>query len=229
MFVIEWKQEFCSVWSYLSLRLNTIHNKMDFMQTALIVIDVQNDFCPGGALGVADGDSIVPLINAKMNDYEIIVLTQDWHPAGHSSFASSQENKNPLETIEMPYGTQVLWPNHCIQGTQGAAFHPNLNTNLANIIIRKGYNPRIDSYSAFFENDRKTPTGLHGYLQSRGVTTVDLVGLATDFCVNFSALDAAKLGYKTRVFEKLTKAIDLAGSLDVARSTMIASGVTLEN
>lgn len=199
------------------------------MQTALVVIDVQNDFCPGGALAVADGDSIVSLINSKMNDYEIIALTQDWHPAGHSSFASSQEGKSPLEAIEMPYGTQVLWPDHCIQGTQGAAFHPNLNTDPANLILRKGYNPRIDSYSAFFENDHKTPTGLHGYLQTRGVTTVDLVGLATDFCVNFSAVDAAELGYKTRVFEQLTKAIDLAGSLEAARSAMRAAGVTLES
>ena len=199
------------------------------MQTALIVIDVQNDFCPGGALAVSNGDSIIALINAKMNDYDTIALTQDWHPAGHSSFASSQGGKSPLETIEMPYGTQVLWPDHCIQGTQGAAFHPNLNTDSANLIIRKGYNPKIDSYSAFFENDQKTPTGLHGYLQTRGVTAIDLVGLATDFCVHFSAVDATKLGYNTRVFENLTKAIDLAGSLDEARSTMIAAGVTLES
>ena len=199
------------------------------MQTALVVIDVQNDFCPGGALAVVDGDSIVSLINDKMNDYEVIALTQDWHPGGHSSFASSQEGKSPLETFEMPYGTQVLWPDHCIQGTKGAAFHPDLNTDPANLIVRKGYNPEIDSYSAFFENDQKTPTGLHGYLNTRGVTAIDLVGLATDFCVNFSAVDAAKLGYKTRVFENLTKAIDLGGSLDAARSAMIAAGVTLES
>ena len=199
------------------------------MQTALVVIDVQNDFCPGGALAVVDGDSIVSLINDKMNDYEVIALTQDWHPGGHSSFASSQEGKSPLETFEMPYGTQVLWPDHCIQGTKGAAFHPDLNTDPANLIVRKGYNPEIDSYSAFFENDQKTPTGLHGYLNTRGVTAIDLVGLATDFCVNFSAVDAAKLGYKTRVFENLTKAIDLGGSLDSARSAMIAAGVTLES
>ncbi len=199
------------------------------MQTALVVIDVQNDFCPGGALAVVDGDSIVSLINDKMNDYEVIALTQDWHPGGHSSFASSQEGKSPLETFEMPYGTQVLWPDHCIQGTKGAAFHPDLNTDPASLIVRKGYNPEIDSYSAFFENDQKTPTGLHGYLNTRGVTAIDLVGLATDFCVNFSAVDAAKLGYKTRVFENLTKAIDLGGSLDAARSAMIAAGVTLES
>tara|TARA_B100001093_G_scaffold199409_1_gene191555 strand:+ start:795 stop:1394 length:600 start_codon:yes stop_codon:yes gene_type:complete len=199
------------------------------VQTALVVIDVQNDFCPGGALAVVDGDSIVSLINDKMNDYEVIALTQDWHPGGHSSFASSQEGKSPLETFEMPYGTQVLWPDHCIQGTKGAAFHPDLNTDPANLIVRKGYNPEIDSYSAFFENDQKTPTGLHGYLNTRGVTAIDLVGLATDFCVNFSAVDAAKLGYKTRVLENLTKAIDLGGSLDSARSAMIAAGVTLES
>ena len=199
------------------------------MKPALIVIDVQNDFCPGGALAVNNGNSIVPLINAKMNDYEIIALTQDWHPAGHSSFASSQTGKSPLETIEMPYGIQVLWPDHCIQGTQGASFHPDLNTDPANLIVRKGYNPNIDSYSAFFENDHKTPTGLHGYLQTRGVTSIDLVGLATDFCVSFSALDAAKLGYKTRIFENLTKAIDLGGSLDTARASLIAVGVILES
>ena len=199
------------------------------MKPALIVIDVQNDFCPGGALAVNNGNSIVPLINAKMNDYEIIALTQDWHPAGHSSFASSQTGKSPLETIEMPYGIQVLWPDHCIQGTQGASFHPDLNTDPANLIVRKGYNPNIDSYSAFFENDHKTPTGLHGYLQTRGVTSIDLVGLATDFCVRFSALDAAKLGYKTRIFENLTKAIDLGGSLDTARASLIAVGVILES
>ena len=199
------------------------------MQTALVVIDVQNDFCPGGALAVVDGDSIVSLINDKMKDYEVIALTQDWHPGGHSSFASSQEGKSPLETFEMPYGTQVLWPDHCIQGTKGAAFHPDLNTDPASLIVRKGYNPEIDSYSAFFENDQKTPTGLHGYLNTRGVTAIDLVGLATDFCVNFSAVDAAKLGYKTRVLENLTKAIDLGGSLDAARSAMIAAGVTLES
>ncbi len=199
------------------------------MQSALIVIDVQNDFCPGGALAVVNGDSIVPQINAKMNDYNIIALTQDWHPTGHSSFASSQAGKSPLETIKMPYGVQVLWPDHCIQGTRGAGFHRSLNTNPASLILRKGCNPRIDSYSAFFENDHKTPTGLHGYLQSRGVTDVDLVGLATDFCVNFSAVDAANLGYKTRVFEHLTKAIDLDGSLSAARAAMIAAGVTLES
>jgi nicotinamidase/pyrazinamidase len=199
------------------------------MKPALIVIDVQNDFCPDGALAVNNGNSIVPLINAKMNDYEIIALTQDWHPKGHSSFASSQPGKSPLETIEMPYGTQVLWPDHCIQGTQGASFHADLKTDPANLIVRKGYNPNIDSYSAFFENDHETPTGLHGYLQTRGVTYIDLVGLATDFCVSFSALDAAKLGYKTRIFENLTKAIDLGGSLEKARASMIAAGVTLES
>lgn len=198
------------------------------MQTALIVIDVQNDFCPGGALAVNNGDSIVPQINAKMNDYSIIALTQDWHPVGHSSFASSQIGKDILETIEMPYGTQVLWPDHCIQGTRGAKFHSNLNTKSASIILRKGCNPKIDSYSAFFENDHKTPTGLHGFLQNRGVNAVDLVGLATDFCVNFSAIDATNLGYRTRVFEHLTEAIDLAGSLDAARTAMTAAGVILE-
>ncbi len=198
------------------------------MLKALIVIDVQNDFCTGGALAVEDGESIVPLINNKMDDYSIIALTQDWHPAGHSSFASAQVDKSPLETIKMPYGNQILWPDHCVQGTKGASFHPDLNINPASLILRKGYNSQIDSYSAFFENDQKTPTGLHGFLQNRSVIGVDLVGLATDFCVSFSALDAAKLGYETRVFEHLTKAIDLAGSLDTARAAMTAAGVTLE-
>ena len=162
---------------------------------ALIVIDVQNDFCPGGALAVAGGDEIVPGINALMPDMDAIVLTQDWHPAGHSSFASSHPGQEPMSVTDMPYGPQILWPDHCIQGTQGAAFHPDLDTNPANMIVRKGYNPAIDSYSGFFENDHETPTGLHGYLQTRGITQLSMVGIATDFCVNFTAVDAAKLGY----------------------------------
>ena len=198
------------------------------MKTAFIVIDVQNDFCKNGALAVDQADSVVPVINRMLIDYEIVCLTQDWHPAGHSSFASSYENKSPFDLIEVSYGKQVLWPDHCIQGSVGADFHNALNTNLADMIIRKGFNPAIDSYSAFFENDKKTPTGLHGYLQTRQVEKLDLVGLATDFCVAYSALDAVKLGYKVRVIEKATRAIDLDGSLQTARENMAAAGVVLE-
>ncbi len=195
---------------------------------ALIVIDVQNDFCPGGALAVAGGDTIIAPINALMPDYQVRVLTQDWHPAGHSSFASSHPGKAPFTMIDMPYGPQVLWPDHCLQGTDGAAFHPGLRSDRADLVIRKGFRAGIDSYSAFFENDHKTPTGLEGYLKTRGVDTVVLVGLATDFCVNFSAVDAATLGFKTRVIESLCAAIDLDGSLGAAREGMRRAGVTLD-
>lgn len=198
------------------------------MKTAFIVIDVQNDFCKNGALAVDQADNVVPVINRMLIDYEIVCLTQDWHPAGHSSFASSYENKSPFDLIEVSYGKQVLWPDHCVQGSVGADFHNALNTNLADMIVRKGFNPAIDSYSAFFENDKKTPTGLHGYLQTRQVEKLDLVGLATDFCVAYSALDAAKLGYKVRVIEKATRAIDLDGSLQTARENMAAAGVVLD-
>ena len=197
------------------------------MTHALIVIDVQNDFCPGGALAVPEGDLIVPQINALMDEAEAVILTQDWHPAGHLSFASSHPGHAPYEMIDMPYGKQVLWPDHCIQGTQGAAFHPDLNTDRADMIVRKGYRPGIDSYSAFFENDHVTPTGLEGYLSTRGIEHLTLVGLATDFCVNFSAVDAAKLGFDVTVRMDLCRAIDLDGSLDTARTGMIAAGVTL--
>mgnify|MGYP000303410415 CR=1 FL=1 len=197
------------------------------MTHALIVIDVQNDFCPGGALAVPEGDLIVPQINALMDEAEAVILTQDWHPAGHSSFASSHLGHAPYEMIDMPYGRQVLWPDHCIQGTDGAAFHPDLNTDRADMIVRKGYRPGIDSYSAFFENDQVTPTGLEGYLSTRGIEHVTLVGLATDFCVNFSAVDAAKLGFDVTVRMDMCRAIDLDGSLDAARKGMIAAGVTL--
>ncbi|MCL4151582.1 UNVERIFIED_CONTAM: hypothetical protein GTU68_033785, partial [Idotea baltica] len=156
---------------------------------ALLVIDVQNDFCPDGALAVAGGHEIVPGINAMMDKFSAVVLTQDWHPTGHSSFASTHAGAAPYDLIDMPYGSQVLWPDHCIQGSQGAAFHPLLKTNKADLVIRKGYNPAIDSYSAFFENDHKTPTGLEGYLRTRGIKEVTLVGLALDFCVNYSAVD----------------------------------------
>ena len=195
------------------------------MKTALLVIDVQNDFCPAGALAVVGGNEIIPHINEEMAKYDCVVLTQDWHPKGHSSFATSHEGKNPLEVIKMPYGDQVLWPDHCVQGSKGAEFHPDLNIEQANAIIRKGSNPFIDSYSAFFENDRKTSTGLDGYLKSLEIEKISLVGLATDFCVNYSAQDAANLGYKVSVLEKMCRAIDLNGSLAAAKSEMQDCGV----
>ena len=197
------------------------------MKTALLVIDVQNDFCPGGALQVAGGNEIIPGINQEMTKYNYIILTQDWHPKGHSSFATSHDGGNPLDVIEMPYGDQVLWPDHCVQGSHGAEFHSELNTARANAVIRKGSNPLIDSYSAFFENDRKTPTGLHGYFRSLKIEKINLVGLATDFCVNYSAQDAAKLGYKVSVFEKMCRSIDINGSLALARTEMRECGVEL--
>ena len=195
------------------------------MKTALLVIDVQNDFCPAGALEVAGGNEIIPYINKEMAIHDFVVLTQDWHPKGHSSFASSHEGKNPLDFITMPYGDQVLWPDHCLQGSKGADFHPELNIKQANAIIRKGSNPLIDSYSAFFENDRKTPTGLDGYFKSLEIEKINLVGLATDFCVNYSAQDAANLGYKVSVLDKMCRAIDLNGSLAAAKSEMQDCGV----
>ena len=195
------------------------------MKTALLIIDVQNDFCSAGALEVVGGNEIVPYINEEMAKYDCVVLTQDWHPKGHSSFATSHEGKNPLDLIKMPYGDQVLWPDHCVQGSKGAEFHPDLNIDQANAIIRKGSNPRIDSYSAFFENDRKTPTGLDGYFKSLEIENINLVGLATDFCVNYSAQDAANLGYKVSVLEKMCRAIDLNGSLAAAKSEMQDCGV----
>ncbi|MEP4194504.1 MAG: bifunctional nicotinamidase/pyrazinamidase [Aliishimia sp.] len=193
----------------------------------LLIIDVQNDFCPGGALAVPGGDEIIPGINALMPEFDAVILTQDWHPAGHSSFASSHSGNSPYDVIDMPYGPQVLWPDHCIQGTNGAAFHKDLNVDPADLIIRKGYNPAIDSYSAFFENDHTTSTGLAGYLTTRGMTSVTCVGLALDFCVNFSAVDAAKLGFEVAVRQDLCRAIDLDGSLATALEGMAAAGVDL--
>lgn len=194
---------------------------------ALIVIDVQNDFCPGGALAVPGGDEIVAPINAMLPEFPVRVLTQDWHPAGHASFATSHEGHDPYQVVDMPYGPQVLWPDHCVIGTDGAAFHPTLDANKADLIIRKGFRREIDSYSAFFENDHTTPTGLEGYLKTRGVDTVVMVGLATDFCVNFSAVDAAKLGFKVKVVESLCRAIDLDGSLAAAHAGMADVGVEI--
>ena len=193
---------------------------------ALIVVDVQNDFCPGGALAVAGGDEIVEQINNRMADFDAVILTQDWHPAGHSSFASSHK-ADVFSNIEMPYGPQVLWPDHCVQGSLGAAFHKDLATDRAELILRKGYRLGIDSYSAFFENDRSTATGLEGYLNTRGVQDVTFVGLATDYCVAYSALDAARLGFAVSVDTALCRAIDMGGSLDQARRDMVAAKVSL--
>ncbi|MCV2893527.1 bifunctional nicotinamidase/pyrazinamidase [Lentibacter sp. XHP0401] len=195
--------------------------------TALLVIDMQNDFCPNGALAVQGGDEIIEGINALMDEHNCIVLTQDWHTAGHSSFASSHAGKSPYELVEMPYGPQVLWPDHCVMGSKGAAFHPDLRTDAAQMIVRKGFRTEIDSYSAFFENDQTTATGLHGYLQERGVKNLVLTGLATDFCVAYSALDAARLGYKVELRESLCRAIDLDGSLKAAKAGMLEAGVTI--
>jgi nicotinamidase/pyrazinamidase len=197
------------------------------MSQALIVVDVQNDFCPGGALAVAGGDAIVPGINALMARFPAVVLTQDWHPADHSSFAANRPGAAPFSVVEMPYGPQVLWPVHCVQGSGGAAFHRDLQTDLAQMVVRKGFRTAIDSYSAFFENDHATPTGLDGYLRARGVDAVTLVGLATDFCVGFSALDAARLGYSVTVEMELCRAIDLDGSLAAMRERMRDAGVAL--
>lgn len=194
---------------------------------ALVVIDVQNDFCPGGALAVAGGDEIVPIVNGLIQSFDHVVLTQDWHPAGHSSFASSHPGKQPFETIAMPYGPQTLWPDHCVQGTPGALFHPDLVWTKGEIVIRKGFRKAIDSYSAFYENDHATPTGLGGYLRERGISKVTMVGLATDFCVAFSALDARRLGFDVTVRLDACRAIDLGGSLAAMTARMKEAGVTL--
>ena len=195
------------------------------MTQALIVIDVQNDFCPGGALAVAEGDAIVPGVNALMAQFPAVILTQDWHPAGHSSFASSHDGAAPFSVVQMPYGPQVLWPDHCVQGTEDAALLKGLNLPTAQLIIRKGYHPQVDSYSAFQEADRKTPTGLAGYLKQRGIKTVFVTGLATDFCVAWTAMDARAAGFETYVIEDATRAIDLNGSLAAAWKQMAAKGV----
>jgi len=191
----------------------------------LLIIDVQNDFCPGGALAVADGDAVVPVINRLSGLFDQVALTQDWHPAGHSSFASSHPGKAPFETTTMPYGPQTLWPDHCIQGTPGAAFHAALAVNKAQLIIRKGFRPGIDSYSAFFENDKTTPTGLAGYSRERGMKRVFLVGLATDFCVHYSAMDARRLGFEAVVIDNACRGIDLGGSMAAAQAQWLEAGV----
>ena len=191
----------------------------------LLVIDVQNDFCAGGALAVPDGDAVVPVINRLAERFTHIALTQDWHPSGHSSFAATHPGRAPFEVMTMPYGAQTLWPDHCVQGTPGAGFHPRLDTQRAELVIRKGFRPKIDSYSAFYENDRSTPTGLAGYLRERGFGRVFLAGLATDFCVYYSAADARRLGFEVVLIEEGCRGIDLAGSLDAAWAAMAAAGV----
>ena len=197
------------------------------MTQALIVIDLQTDFCPGGRLAVAGGDEVVDAVNAMMAGHDAVVLTQDWHPADHASFAGNHPGAAPFSVTQMPYGPQVLWPAHCVIGTPGAAFHPRLDVDRADLILRKGFRAGIDSYSAFFENDRTTATGLAGYLRDRGVTDLTFVGLALDFCVAWSAMDAARLGFRARVVEDACRAIDLDGSLDAARAAMRAAGVVL--
>ena len=194
---------------------------------ALIVIDVQNDFCPGGALAVVQGDAIIPQINALMGQFQTVVLTQDWHPVDHSSFAANHAGAAPFSTVQMPYGAQTLWPSHCVQGTKGAEFHPALRSDLAQLVIRKGFRTGIDSYSALFENDKTTPTGLDGYLRARGISALTLVGLATDYCVAFSALDAAAQGFDVTVLQDACRAIDLDGSLARQKQAMAAAGVVL--
>jgi nicotinamidase/pyrazinamidase len=191
----------------------------------LLVVDVQNDFCPGGALAVPGGDTIVPLVNRLAGQYAHIVLTQDWHPAGHSSFASAHPGHAAFATVETDYGTQILWPDHCVQGTPGAAFRSGLEIPRAELVLRKGFHPAIDSYSAFRENDRRTPTGLASYLRERGFARVTLCGLATDFCVLYSALDARAAGFATRVALDACRALDVDGSLGRALDEMRAAGV----
>jgi len=194
----------------------------------LIVTDPQRDFCPGGALAVPNGDEIMPVVNRLASSFPHVVITQDWHPPGHASFASAHPGGQPFGTVELDYGPQTLWPDHCVQGTSGAEFHSQLDIPHAELVIRKGYHRRIDSYSAFRENDRRTPTGLAGYLRERGFTRVTLCGLATDFCVFFSAIDAAEAGFETTVALAACRGIDVEGSLGRALAEMARAGVRLE-
>ena len=200
---------------------------MQVTNDALIVIDVQNDFCPGGALAVADGDAVIEPIHHVAAKFEHIVLTQDWHTAGHASFASAHPGKKPFEQIEVSYGMQTLWPDHCVQGSRGAEFHPSLQLTRAELILRKGFRPQIDSYSAFFENDRTTATGLAGYLRERSLTRVFLAGLAYDFCVGYSALDARRLGFEAIILRDACRAIDLNGSVAETEAKFAEAGVVL--
>jgi nicotinamidase/pyrazinamidase len=193
----------------------------------LLIIDVQNDFCPGGALAVPDGDLVIPVINRMVESFDHVIQTQDWHPEDHSSFASSHEGKTPYDTIQVDYGEQILWPDHCVQGTKGAEFHSKLETNKSEVIIRKGFRKKIDSYSTFFENDQKTKTGLTGYLNNRGVTELYVCGLATDFCVKWSVLDGIKEGFTIHVLEDAVKGIDIDGSVENAWKEMKSAGANI--
>ncbi len=194
-------------------------------EALLLVVDVQNDFCPGGALAVPDGDAVVPMINRLAAVFPHVAMTQDWHPSDHRSFAVNHPGKKPYDTMTLPYGEQILWPAHCVQGSDGAAFHAKLDLPRVEFILRKGFRRDIDSYSAFFENDRRTPTGLAGYLRERGIARIFLCGLATDFCVNFTALDARAAGFEVVLIDAACRAIDLHGSLEAAREAMAEAGV----
>jgi nicotinamidase/pyrazinamidase len=190
----------------------------------LLIVDVQNDFCPGGALEVPEGDQVVPVINQFTDQFDAVIQTQDWHPAGHSSFSSSYEGKAPFGTVEKPYGEQVLWSDHCVQGTEGAEFHQDLITRHTQLMIRKGFRKEIDSYSAFYENDQTTSTGLKGYLRERGIDHLYITGLATDFCVKWSALDGLKEGFEVTVIEDAVKGIDMSDSVGKAWDEMTEAG-----
>ncbi len=194
---------------------------------ALLIVDLQNDFCENGALEVPEANIIVPVVNRLIHSFENILQTQDWHPAGHHSFATSHESKDPYDTVEMDYGTQVLWPDHCVQGSHGAKFHPGLNTQKTQVVIRKGFRKDIDSYSAFYENDHETKTGLTGYLKDRGITDLYAVGLATDFCVKWSVLDGIREGFNLHIVKDAVKGIDLEGSLEAAWEEMKDAGVNI--
>ena len=193
--------------------------------SVLLVVDVQNDFCPGGALAVSDGDAVVPVINRLAEQFAHVVLTQDWHPPGHLSFASQHPGRQPFEAVEFDYGPQTLWPDHCIQGSRGAEFHPGLQTGRAELVLRKGFRTVIDSYSAFMENDRRTPTGLAGYLRERGLQRIFLAGLATDYCVAWSALGAVSASFEAVLIEDACRAINLGGSLGRALEELRDAGV----
>ncbi len=193
----------------------------------LVVIDVQYDFCPGGALAVPDGEAVLPIVNRLAERLPHMVVTQDWHPAGHQSFISSHPGKAAFDTVTVPYGEQILWPDHCVQGTRGAELHAELDADRAGLVIRKGFRPEIDSYSAFFENDKSTKTGLAGYLRERGAVRLVMAGLALDFCVRYSAEDARRLGFEVVVVEDGCRAIDMGGSLAATRASFAELGVEL--
>ena len=203
--------------------------RSDGDREVLVIVDVQNDFCPGGALAVPDGDEVVPVVNRLAAQFSHVILTQDWHPPGHASFASSHPGKQPLETIEAAYGQQILWPDHCVQGAQGAAFHPGLAVTHAELVLRKGFRAGLDSYSAFRENDRRTQTGLAAYLRERGLDRLTVCGLATDFCVLFSALDAREAGFAVELALDACRGIDHDGSLARAMRAMTEAGVILRD